>query len=218
MDLAEALGYDDRIGPRFLHPGLGFGGGCLPKDLRALMSQAGELGVHHGTALLREVDQINLGCRARLVEAAVEQCGGSVTSRTIAVLGVAFKPFTDDVRDSPALDVAEQLYARGAHVRVYDPQAGAKARTLAPTLTFCEQAEEAVRGAHVVLHLTDWPEFRNLDPARLSLLVDEPRIIDGRNALDAAQWRLAGWVFRALGTRQQEADHQADYPGMVVGV
>jgi UDPglucose 6-dehydrogenase len=204
LPLAEALGYDDRIGPRFLHPGLGFGGGCLPKDLRALMVQADDLGVPHGTALLREVDQINLRCRARVVEAAVQECGGSVVGRRIAVLGLAFKPFTDDVRDSAALDVAQQLQAAGAHVQAYDPYAIAKAQRVAPALTFADGAEDALRGADLVLHLTDWPEFRNLDPARSALLVDERRIIDARNALNAEQWHSAGWVFRSLGTRHRQ--------------
>ena len=214
LALAEALGYDDRIGPRFLHPGLGFGGGCLPKDLRALMAQTGDMGVHHGTAFLREVDQINLRCRARLVEAALEECEGSVVGRRIAVLGLAFKPFTDDIRDSPALDVAQQLQARGASVKVYDPHANAKAQAVAPGLGVAVDAEDAVRGAHLVLHLTDWPEFRNLDPLQLALLVDQPRIIDGRNALNAAQWAAAGWSFRALGTRRAEVMRAAAVAGV----
>jgi UDPglucose 6-dehydrogenase len=197
--LAEALGYDDRIGHRSLHAGLGFGGGCLPKDLRALMARAGELGVDQALTLLREVDAINLRRRRRMVDLAVEECGGSVTGRRIGVLGAAFKPLTDDVRDSPALDVAAQLQLRGARVRVYDPQANRNAAALFPTLDYADSLRAAVRDAHLVLHLTEWAEFRAVDPAALLPLVADPRVLDGRNALDPARWRAAGWSYRALG-------------------
>src|SRR5262245_32036988 len=196
LAVAEALGYDNRIGQRSMHPGLGFGGGCLPKDLRALMAQ---LGGNASTALLRAVDEINLRCRTRTVEAAVEECGGSVRGRRIGVLGAAFKPFTDDVRDSPALDVARQLHRAGADVQVYDPAANRAGKLAAPDLSFTETVDEALRWADLVLHLTEWPEFRTLDPEAVWWLVNEPRFLDGRNALNADHWRSAGWTFRALG-------------------
>ncbi|MPY76945.1 MAG: nucleotide sugar dehydrogenase [Actinophytocola sp.] len=192
LAVSEALGHDARIGRAFLHPGLGFGGGCLPKDVRALIAQADDLGVDQPMALLRAVDQINLRCRSRMAKAAVDECGGSVAGRRIAVLGAAFKPLTDDVRDSPALDVARELRRAGADVQVYDPMANSNAKEVAPELQFVETAEDAVRAAHLVLHLTEWAEFRLLDPARLLELVDQPCLLDGRNSLDAAEWRAAG--------------------------
>ncbi|MGH3367556.1 MAG: UDP binding domain-containing protein [Nocardioidaceae bacterium] len=197
--LADALGRDDRIGRRFLNAGLGFGGGCLPKDIRATMARADELGVDHAGGLLREVDAINLRRRHRIVELAVEECGGSVQHCRIGVLGAAFKPRTDDVRDSPALDVATQLSERGADVRVYDPQANASAAAAFPLLQYVDSALDAVTEAHLVLHLTEWPEFRRLDPAELTPLAREPRLLDARNALDADRWVAAGWSYRAPG-------------------
>jgi UDPglucose 6-dehydrogenase len=202
LAVADALGYDSRIGHRSMHPGLGFGGGCLPKDLRALIAQYGELGGEEYAALLHAVDRINLRCRARTVEAAVEECGGSVQGRRIGVLGAAFKPFTDDVRDSPALDVARRLRQAGAEIHVYDPAANRAAKAAAPELEFADSAEGALRWADLVLHLTEWPEFRTLDPDALWWLVNEPRFLDGRNALNAGHWRTAGWTFRALGGPQ----------------
>ncbi len=197
--LADALGMDERIGPKFLNAGLGFGGGCLPKDIRALMARAGELGVDQALTFLSEVDSINMRRRTRMVDLALEECGGSVLGKRIAVLGAAFKPLTDDVRDSPALNVAAQLQLRGAQVAVYDPQANANAKATFPTLAYVDTSIDAVRGADLVLHLTEWEEFRRLDPAELGELVNDRRILDGRNALDAERWRAAGWTYRALG-------------------
>jgi UDPglucose 6-dehydrogenase len=211
LAVAEALGYDSRIGHRAMRPGLGFGGGCLPKDLRAMIAQSVELGGDEATALLRSVDQINLRCRTRTVEAAIEECGGSVLGRRIGVLGAAFKPFTDDVRDSPALDVARKLWQSGAVVRVYDPAAGDSGRLAAPELGFAETVEDALREADLVLHLTEWPEFRKLDPDALCRLVNEPRLLDGRNTLNADRWRTAGWSVRALG-RPTDAAYEALVP------
>jgi UDPglucose 6-dehydrogenase len=199
VTLADALGHDSRIGRSFLAAGLGYGGGCLPKDLRSMMASADDLGATDACALLREVDRINAHCRTRLVDIVVEQCGGSVNGRSIGVLGAAFKPCTDDVRDSPALEVAGQLRARGAHVRVYDPEANANASALFPALEYVDSVVEAVRDADLLLHLTEWPEFRDLDPADLLTLPLEAQIVDGRNALDPHRWRAAGWVYRGVG-------------------
>jgi UDPglucose 6-dehydrogenase len=198
--LSQALSYDTRIGGRFLHAGLGFGGGCLPKDIRAFMARAGELGVDQALSFLKEVDAINMRRRARMVDLARELTGGSFAGGVkVGVLGAAFKPNSDDVRDSPALDVAEAIRLQGAHVRVYDPQANANAARIHPDLTYCKSAREAVDGAHLVLHLTEWREFRDMDPNELADAVALKRIVDGRNALDADAWRAAGWVYRALG-------------------
>jgi UDPglucose 6-dehydrogenase len=197
--LSQALSYDTRIGGRFLQAGLGFGGGCLPKDLRAFMARAGELGVDQALTFLKEIDAINMRRRARMVDLARDQCEGSFLGRRLAVLGAAFKPNSDDIRDSPALNVACMIQLQGAQVTVYDPKAMDNARKMYPTLTYAESAEEAVTGAHVVLHLTEWDEFCRMDPARLSALVADKRIVDGRNALDPEVWRAAGWVYRALG-------------------
>jgi UDPglucose 6-dehydrogenase len=201
VQLAEAIGHDARIGRRFLNAGLGFGGGCLPKDIRAFMARAGELGVDQALTFLREVDSINMRRRVRMVDLAREECDGSIVGRRIAVLGAAFKPESDDVRDSPALSVAAQMSLQGADVVVTDPQAIANASAKWPDLVFAETVEEAVRGAELVLLLTEWPEYVRLDPVGLRTLVRRPRILDGRNALDAAAWREAGWSYRALGRR-----------------
>jgi len=197
--LSEALSYDDRIGGRFLGPGLGFGGGCLPKDIRAFMARAGELGVDQALTFLREVDEINIRRRIRMVDLARAQLGGSFVGRTVGVLGAAFKPNSDDVRDSPALDVAATIRAQGGKVTVYDPQAMRNARRAQPTLEYGDSALSAARDAHVVLLLTEWPEFRGMDPAALAEAVAERNIVDGRNALDPERWRAAGWNYRALG-------------------
>ncbi len=197
--VAEALGHDVRIGRHALGAGLGFGGGCLPKDIRALMARAGELGVDQALTFLREVDSINMRRRQRVVDLAVEELGGDLLGRRVAVLGAAFKPGTDDVRDSPALNVAAQLQLRGAHVVLYDPQAGDNARRAFPTLRHAASAAEAVAGSDLVLHLTEWQEFLDLDPAPLAASARRPVVIDGRNALDTARWREAGWTVRGLG-------------------
>ncbi|HET7325925.1 MAG TPA: UDP-glucose/GDP-mannose dehydrogenase family protein [Nocardioidaceae bacterium] len=199
VTLADAIGYDERIGRRYLNAGLGFGGGCLPKDIRAFMARAGELGVDQALTFLREVDAINMRRRHRVVEVAKAECDGSVLGKRIGVLGAAFKPRSDDVRDSPALNVAAQLQLQGAHVSVYDPQANANAKQLFPTLRYAGGVLEAAEGADLVLHLTEWEEFRHLDPDDVGAVVAKRRILDGRNALDPDRWRSAGWTYRALG-------------------
>ncbi|MFE9604854.1 UDP-glucose dehydrogenase family protein [Streptomyces hokutonensis] len=195
--LAEAIGHDDRIGRKFLRAGVGFGGGCLPKDIRAFAHRADELGV--SLAFLREVDAINMRRRDKVVELARELCGGSVLGARIAVLGAAFKPGSDDIRDSPALNVAARLRLDGADVTVYDPEALDNARKAFPLLGYAMSAEEALRGAGLVLHLTEWPQFREIDPERAARLVSRPYLVDGRGVLDADRWTAAGWHFRALG-------------------
>jgi UDPglucose 6-dehydrogenase len=197
--LSEALSHDDRIGGKFLGAGLGFGGGCLPKDIRAFMARAGELGVDQALSFLREVDAINIRRRIRMVDLARELLGGSFIGRTVGVLGAAFKPNSDDIRDSPALDVATSIRAQGGQVTVFDPQALDNARRAHPELAYGTSAQDAAADAHVVLLLTEWREFRELDPEELGVLVAERNIVDGRNALDPERWRAAGWHYRALG-------------------
>jgi UDPglucose 6-dehydrogenase len=197
--LADAIGHDARIGRRFLNAGVGFGGGCLPKDIRAFMARAGELGVDQALSFLREVDSINMRRRVRMVDLAREECGGSIVGRRIAVLGAAFKPDSDDIRDSPALSVAAQMQLQGAQVTVTDPQALDNARKKWPELSFAGSVTEAVADAEVILLLTEWAEYVALDPVELRSRVAVPRIIDGRNCLDPAAWRAAGWTYRALG-------------------
>jgi UDPglucose 6-dehydrogenase len=199
VKLAEAIGHDERIGKKFLRAGIGFGGGCLPKDIRAFMARAGELGADQALTFLREVDSINMRRRGHMVELARECVGGALLGKRIGVLGAAFKPDSDDVRDSPALNVAGQLHLQGAQVTVYDPKGMDNARALFPTLGYAPTAQDAVRGADAVLHLTEWREFRELDPEALAETVAERRILDGRNTLDPALWRKAGWTFRAMG-------------------
>lgn len=197
--LADAIGYDTRIGRRFLNAGLGFGGGCLPKDIRAFMARADELGVGDALGLLREVDEINLRRRARVVDLVHEMLGDDLRGHRVAVLGLAFKPNSDDVRDSPALDVASRLAAAGATVVATDPEAVARARQLHPELEYAESVTDAVAGADAVLLLTEWQEYRELEPEVLGALVGRRIIIDGRNALVPSRWRGAGWTYRAFG-------------------
>lgn len=200
--LSDALGYDDRIGRRFLGSGIGFGGGCLPKDIRAFTARAEELGRGESVAFLREVDAINQRRRSRAVELAIEAAGGSVAGTQITVLGAAFKPFSDDTRDSPALEVATRLHGLGARVVVTDPQAIENARTMHPQLVYIEDRDEALRGADVVVLVTEWDEYRrDLGPERAGELVSQKSIVDGRNCLDAEAWRAAGWDYRGLGRR-----------------
>lgn len=197
--LADAIGHDDRIGRKFLGAGLGFGGGCLPKDIRAFMARAGELGADQALTFLREVDAINMRRRDRMVDLAKKAFAGSLLGRRVTVLGCAFKPNSDDVRDSPALSVAGSLSLGGAAVTVYDPQGMDNARKVFPTLGYAESASEALRDAELVILATEWQEFRDLDPAEVGKLVARKHIIDGRNVLDVASWNDAGWTVEALG-------------------
>jgi UDPglucose 6-dehydrogenase len=197
--LANAIGYDPRIGHKFLQAGIGFGGGCLPKDLRAFMARASELGASQALEFLREIDAINLRARQRVIQVVRKFVDENLTGKTIAVLGAAFKPESDDVRDSPALDIAAQLYAAGAKVKVHDPKAMPNAKKRFPSLTFSPSVEECVADADCILHLTEWREYRQLDLQLIRGLVKVPLVIDGRNALDRSAWISAGWKFHALG-------------------
>jgi UDPglucose 6-dehydrogenase len=197
--LADAIGYDDRIGRKMLGAGVGFGGGCLPKDLRAFQHRAGELGVEDLMSLLGEVDAINQHQRERAIQIATAMIGGTASGARIAVWGAAFKPGTDDVRDSPALSVAGQLHLRGAQVTLYDPRAGATARAAYPTMRYADDAVAACRDADLVLHMTEWPEFGDVDIEAVSAVVSRKRLLDGRNTLDLNAWRAAGWSVRGLG-------------------
>ncbi|MCG7631551.1 UDP-glucose/GDP-mannose dehydrogenase family protein [Gordonia McavH-238-E] len=195
--IADAIGYDARIGRKFLNAGLGFGGGCLPKDIRAFMARAGELGAAEALSFLREVDNVNMRRRTRMVELAKVVCGGSLLGSRIAILGSAFKPESDDVRDSPALNVAGQIQLQGASVTVYDPKAIDNSKKLFPTLNYEHTALEACTGADAVLILTEWREFIELDPEIVGSVVSRRNIIDGRMCLDAQRWRESGWAYRA---------------------
>ena len=197
--LAKAIGYDPRIGNRFLQAGIGFGGGCLPKDIRAFMARAEELGAKQALEFLREIDAINLRARQRVIDVVRAELTEDLTTYKIAVLGAAFKPDSDDVRDSPALDIAAQLQAAGASVVVHDPKAIENARKRFPKLGFAQSVQECVKDADLILHLTEWREYRELDPNSLAPLVKGKIVIDGRNALDRDKWRTAGWKFHALG-------------------
>ena len=197
--LAKAIGYDPRIGNRFLQAGIGFGGGCLPKDIRAFMARAEELGAKQALEFLREIDAINLRARQRVIDVVRAELTDDLTAYKIAVLGAAFKPDSDDVRDSPALDIAAQLQAAGASVIVHDPKAIENARKRFPKLGFAVTVQECVKDSDLILHLTEWREYRELDPKALASLVKKKIVIDGRNALDRDKWRAAGWQFHALG-------------------
>lgn len=196
--LADAIGADKRIGREFLDAGLGFGGGCLPKDIRAFMTRADELGLDDVVTFLQVVDNINIRQRSRVIDATREICGSLIGAR-VAVLGVAFKPNSDDIRDSPALDVAGQLQLQGALVSVFDPKAMDNARHLFPTLDYSLSTLDACKGADVVLILTEWEEFRQLQPEKLEAVMRKKRVIDARNCLDSQRWRAAGWSYRGFG-------------------
>ncbi len=201
VDLADAIGMDARIGRKFLNAGIGFGGGCLPKDIRAFVHRAGELGVEDAMSFLRQVDDINQRQRSRVAKIATGMLGGSVTRSRIAVWGAAFKPDSDDVRDSPALSIAGELHLRGAHVVVYDPEATETARAVFPTLEYADSAVDAARDADLLMHLTEWKEFRTVDPDELGRVVRRKQLLDGRNVFDLAAWRSSGWTARGLGRR-----------------
>ena len=197
--LAKAIGYDPRIGSRFLQAGIGFGGGCLPKDIRAFMARSEELGAKQSLEFLREIDSINLRARARVIDLVRIDLGQDLKGKKIAVLGAAFKPDSDDVRDSPALDIAVQLSQAGANVSVHDPKAIEPARARFAHLDFSENIEGCIAGADVILHLTEWKIYREINPSVIKSQVKQAIIIDGRNALDRDLWVKAGWKFRALG-------------------
>lgn len=197
--LAEAIGHDDRIGSKFLRAGIGFGGGCLPKDIRAFMHRAGELGVDQALTFLREVDSINDRRRDHVVNLARHALGGTFEGKKVAVLGAAFKPDSDDMRNSPALDIAARIESQGADVVITDPAAGPRLREERPYVTVADDAHAAAAGADLVLLLTEWKQFRELDPAALREVVARPYLIDGRNALDPAAWRAAGWTYAGIG-------------------
>ena len=199
-ELADAIGYDARIGRKFLNAGVGFGGGCLPKDIRAFTARAEELGRGESLAFLKEIDAINLRRRDRVVELVVDALGGSAFQKKVAVLGLAFKPDSDDIRDSPALDVAVRLNGLGANVVATDPEAIANSQLKHPQLTF-GTTEEALAGADIVVLLTEWKEYRALDPVAVASVANDTIIVDGRNCLDVAAWRGAGWRYIGLGRR-----------------
>ncbi|MGC5628457.1 UDP-glucose dehydrogenase family protein [Georgenia sp. Z1344] len=197
--LAEAIGHDDRIGKKFLRAGIGFGGGCLPKDIRAFMARAGELGADQSLTFLREVDLINDRTRLRAVDMAKKIVGGSLRGKSVAVLGAAFKPDSDDMRNSPALDIARRIHDEGANVKVTDPAAGPVLRERGTRLEVVDSAREAAEGADVVMLLTEWKQFKELDPEELGEVVSVRAIVDGRNALDPKAWRAAGWTYAGVG-------------------
>jgi UDPglucose 6-dehydrogenase len=192
--LADAIGMDERIGRKFLSPGLGFGGGCLPKDIRAFRATAADHGVDSLVDLLTTVDAINLGRRERILSLAHGALGGDLTGKRIAVLGAAFKPNSDDIRDSPSLAICGRMADEGALVAVHDPVAMGNAARIRPDLRYAESVHAAAEGADLVLHLTEWADYRAIDPAGLRAIVDRPVLIDGRCTLDAAAWRAAGWT------------------------
>jgi UDPglucose 6-dehydrogenase len=204
--LARAIGYDRRIGNKFLRAGVGFGGGCLPKDIRAFQARAQELGVGEALRFLHEVDLINQRRRQRVVQLAAEllsravgPAGPDLSGLRIAVLGAAFKPNSDDVRDSPALSIVRKLWRCGADVSVYDPEGTENARRDVPDVAYAKSIAEAVTGADLVCVLTEWEEFRNADPVALGTIASGRRVIDGRNCLDPVIWRHAGWEYRGMG-------------------
>ena len=202
--LVKAIGYDPRIGSRFLQAGIGFGGGCLPKDIRAFMARAEELGAKQAVEFLKEIDAINLRARQRIIELVRKDLSENLQGKKVAILGAAFKPDSDDVRDSPALDIAAQIQAAGAVVIVHDPKAIANAQKRFPALQFAQDINSTLKDAEIVLHLTEWKIYREINPVEVKSLVKSAIMIDGRNALDRELWQSAGWKFRALGRTHSE--------------
>jgi UDPglucose 6-dehydrogenase len=193
IPLADAIGLDERIGRKFLSPGLGFGGGCLPKDIRAFRSTAAEKSVNSLVDLLTTVDTVNLGRRERTITLAREAVGGNLDGKRVAVLGAAFKPNSDDIRDSPSLSISGRLADEGAVVTVHDPVAMPNAALVRPDLRYAESAHAAAEGADAILHLTEWTDYHTIDPVALAEIVAVPVLIDARCTLDADLWRAAGW-------------------------
>ncbi|HXT91654.1 MAG TPA: UDP-glucose/GDP-mannose dehydrogenase family protein [Trebonia sp.] len=202
IKLADAIGIDERIGRRFLSPGLGFGGGCLPKDIRAFRATAADRGVDSLVDLLTTVDAINLGRRDRVITLALQALGGELRGKRIAVLGAAFKPNSDDIRDSPSLAISGRLADLGAIVAVHDPVAMPNAARVRPDLRYAESVHDAAQGADLVLHLTEWADYRAIDPETFRSIVANPVLIDGRCTLDADVWRAAGWTVLVPGRPQ----------------
>jgi UDPglucose 6-dehydrogenase len=198
-ELADAIGYDERIGRKFLNAGIGFGGGCLPKDIRAFMARAEDLGLAQSVSFLGDVDQINLRQRQRVINKVISMMGSDLSGSTVAVLGLAFKPQSDDIRDSPALDVAHQLAKLGARVRSFDPEAIPNAQRVAPELSFADSVETVLEGADIAVLVTEWPEFVSLDPHVVGNLMNHKRMVDARNVLNVSQWREAGFTFESMG-------------------
>ncbi|WP_449373265.1 UDP-glucose dehydrogenase family protein [Arthrobacter psychrolactophilus] len=200
--LADAIGHDARIGRRFLNAGAGFGGGCLPKDIRALQARVSELGLDHTMQFLNEIDEINLRRRERVVHLVTEELG-ELPGKTVAILGSAFKPNSDDVRDSPALDIAAKLFNAGADVKMYDPKANKNAAKRFPRLNYCDTLPEVMEGADIGVLLTEWDEFKMMKPYDVEQQVKQKKIVDGRNVLNPQEWKDAGWRFTALGQRTE---------------
>ncbi|MFE9381117.1 UDP-glucose dehydrogenase family protein [Streptomyces sp. NPDC006855] len=198
--LADILGHDHRIGRHGMRPGLGFGGGCLPKDLRGFIARADELDAEDAVGILREADAVNSRRRQHVIDLTHQELGPDLRGKRITVWGAAFKPETDDIRDSPALAVAQKLHDLGAYVTVTDPQALDNARKLHPELDYVENPIAAVEDADLLLHLTEWHQFSNIDPKRLATRTNNPKVIDARGTLNTDQWREAGWITRALGS------------------
>src|ERR1700722_1384537 len=205
IKLADAIGIDERIGRKFLSPGLGFGGGCLPKDIRAFRATAQDKGVESLVDLLTTVDTINLGRRDRVITLARAAVGGDLAGKRVAVLGAAFKPNSDDIRDSPSLAISGRLADEGAIVAVHDPVAMTNAARVRPDLRYADSVHQAAEGAEVVLHLTEWADYRVIDPQTLRAIVSRPVLIDGRCTLDAAAWRAAGWTVFVPGRPSEPA-------------
>jgi UDPglucose 6-dehydrogenase len=205
IKLADAIGIDERIGRKFLSPGLGFGGGCLPKDIRAFRATAEDKGVDSLVDLLTTVDNINLGRRDRIITLTREAVGGDLTGKRVAVLGAAFKPNSDDIRDSPSLAISGRLADEGAIVAVHDPVAMPNAARVRPDLQYADSVHDAARGADIVLHLTEWADYRAIAPDDLRSIVANPVLIDGRCTLDAPAWRAAGWTVLVPGRPQEHS-------------
>jgi UDPglucose 6-dehydrogenase len=204
--LSRALGHDPRIGNRFLQAGLGFGGACLPKDIRAFQARAQEIGAGEALRFLHEVDLINNRRRQRVLNLAADllarrygPAGPDLSGAKVAVLGATFKPNTDDVRDAPALAVAAMLSRAGAEVRLFDPQGMENAKRMLPDVTYAKTMTDAVTGAELVCVLTEWAEFRNADPVALGDIAKGKKVVDGRNCLDSSLWTAAGWEYRGMG-------------------
>ena len=197
QDVARGIGLDGRIGRKFLHAGPGFGGSCFPKDCQALVRTAHEAAAD--LAIVETVVQVNEARKARMADKIIAACGGTVAGKTIAVLGLTFKPNTDDMRDSPSLAILPRLATAGAAIRAFDPAGIDEARNLMPELVYCDDAYDAAAGADALVLLTEWNEFRALDLARIGRLLAEPLVIDLRNIYQPAEMAAAGLSYVSIG-------------------
>ena len=196
-DVARGIGLDGRIGRKFLHAGPGYGGSCFPKDTLALVKTAQDYGAP--LKIVETVVAVNDARKLAMADRVLAALGGSGKDKTVAALGLTFKPNTDDMRDSPSLAILPALQKAGATIRAFDPEGMAEAKKLMPDLTYCRDAYDCMSGADAVAIITEWNEFRNLDLIRMKQLLRQPAVVDLRNVYNPAEMAEAGFRYTSIG-------------------